>query len=69
MKFDKTVELDEETALRDSEIIVHLRAEGRPIPTNDVRIAASAMQLGLHVLTTDAYFERVPQVTTQLYTP
>lgn len=64
-----TVGLDEETALRYSEIFVYLRQQGGPIPTNDVWIAASAMQLGLHVLTTDAHFERVPQVTTQFFAP
>lgn len=63
------VKLDEETALRYSEIFVYLRSQGKPIPTNDVWIAASAMQLGLQVLTTDAHFERVPQVTTRLYAP
>ncbi len=65
----RTVGLDEETALRYSEIIAYLRARGTPIPTNDVWIAASAMQLGLQVLTTDPHFERIPQVTTQLYAP
>jgi len=57
---------DEDTALRYSEIMVYLRRLGTPIPTNDVWIAASAMQFGLQVLTTDAHFERVPQVTTHL---
>lgn len=64
----KTVGLDDETALRYSEIIVYLRTQGKPIPTNDVWIAASAMQFGLQVLTTDPHFDRVPQVTTLLYT-
>ncbi len=65
----RLVGLDEETALRYSEIIVYLRARGAPIPTNDAWIAASAMQLGLRVVTTDPHFERLPQVMTELYAP
>lgn len=62
----RTKRLDRETALRYSEIIDFLRQEGTPIPTNDAWIAASAMQLGLRVLTTDPHFQRVPQVSTDL---
>ncbi len=32
---------------------------GTPIPTNDIWIAASAMQHGLRVLTTDVHFLKV----------
>lgn len=35
---------------------------GRPIPTNDVWIAAGAMQYGLTILTTDAHFTHIAQV-------
>jgi len=65
----RLVGVDEETALRYSEIIVYLRSRGTPIPTNDVWIAAGAMQLGLRVVTTDPHFERVPQVTVELFAP
>jgi predicted nucleic acid-binding protein len=57
--------LDAETALRYSEIVFYLRRQGMPIPTNDVWIAATAMQFGLQVLTTDRHFERLPQVVTR----
>lgn len=57
----------EETAERYAEILGHLRKAGTPIPTNDVWIAATAMQLGLAVLTTDAHYERVPQVIAELH--
>ena len=40
---------------------------GGPIPTNDVWIAASAMQHGLPVVTTDSHFSRVPQILTTLF--
>ena len=62
----RTVALDEETAHRYSEIVAYLRQAGTPIPTNDVWIAASAMQLGLRVVTTDSHFERVPQVASEV---
>lgn len=54
--------VDQDTADRYSEIFVHLQRRGSPIPTNDVWIAASAMQHGFYVLTTDPHFERVDQV-------
>jgi predicted nucleic acid-binding protein len=54
--------VDDETAERYAEIHLYLRREGTPIPTNDVWIAAVAMQLGLILHTTDPHFERVPQV-------
>ncbi len=62
----KTVALDEETADRYAEIVAHLRQAGTPIPTNDVWIAASAMQFGLRVVTTDSHFEKVPQVASEV---
>jgi predicted nucleic acid-binding protein len=54
--------LDEETADRYAVILDSLRSAGTPIPTNDVWIAASAMQHGLRVLTTDQHFRKIPQV-------
>jgi predicted nucleic acid-binding protein len=56
------VGIDEETAERYAIILDSLRTAGTPIPTNDVWIAASAMQHGLGVLTTDEHFARVRQV-------
>lgn len=61
------VPLDVETAERYGEIFAHLRSAGTPIPTNDIWIAATAMQWGLRVHTTDPHFERVPQVTVELH--
>lgn len=58
--------LDEETASSYAEILTHLRERGTPIPTNDIWIAASAMQAGLRVVTTDQHFTRVPQVAVEL---
>lgn len=63
----RILDLDRETADRYSEIHVFLRRRGAPIPTNDVWIAASAMQHGFYVLTTDPHFERVPQVSVEVH--
>lgn len=63
------VPLDEPTSERYAVILAALRRSGTPIPTNDVWIAASAMQHGLRVLTTDAHLERVPQIITEYYPP
>jgi len=54
--------MDEETAERYAGILNGLWTIGRPIPTNDLWIAASAMQYGLTLLTTDAHCKHVTQV-------
>jgi predicted nucleic acid-binding protein len=54
--------VDEETADRYAIIRTALKKAGTPISTNDVWIAASAMQHGLPVLTSDADFQKIPQV-------
>lgn len=57
-----TVTLDEQTGVRYAVIVKSLRRAGTPIPTNDLWIAATAMQHGLRVLTTDAHFLMVGQI-------
>jgi len=54
--------IDEDTAERYAAIISSLRSAGVQVGTNDVWIAASAMQHGLMVVTTDADFLRIPQI-------
>ena len=54
--------MDRETAERYAVIRDHLRQAGRPVPVNDLWIAASAFQHGLRLLTLDAHFRRIPQV-------
>ena len=56
------VDVDEETAERYAVILSSLWSAGAPIPTNDIWIAASAMQHGFHVLTTDEHYRKVTQV-------
>jgi predicted nucleic acid-binding protein len=50
----------EATAMHYAEIDVYLRKNGKPIPRNDVWIAASAIEHGMQVLTLDAHFREVP---------
>ncbi|MBI2198250.1 MAG: type II toxin-antitoxin system VapC family toxin [Candidatus Rokubacteria bacterium] len=63
------VGLDEETAERYAVIVEGLWKAGTPIPTNDIWIAASAMQYGLSILTTDAHYQRAAQVIVHLFEP
>ncbi len=54
------VDVTEQTAERYAEIDVFLMAKGRPIPRNDVWIAASAYEHGCVLLTRDAHFRELP---------
>jgi predicted nucleic acid-binding protein len=58
----EVLELGDATAERYAVIFAFLRQQGAPIPTNDIWIAASAMEHGLCVLTRDPHFKKVPQV-------
>lgn len=63
----RVVSIDEETAVRYAVILTALRGAGTPIPTNDVWIAASAMQHGLGVFTTDPHYEKVRQIIVERF--
>ena len=54
--------IDEETAERYTAIITYLWSKGMPLPTNDLWIAATAMQHGLKLITTDSHFRYMPQI-------
>jgi len=54
--------VDEETADRYASIRATLKKAGTPIASNDVWIAAGAMQHGLPILTSDRDFQKIPQV-------
>jgi predicted nucleic acid-binding protein len=59
--------IDEETSERYAAIFNYLREKGTPIPTNDLWIAATAMQFGLRVVTTDRHFQKIPQVMAEIH--
>ncbi len=56
---------DAETARVYGRIKNRLRAKGRPIPENDVWLAAVARQHGLTLMTRDAHFTEVEEPKTQ----
>lgn len=58
----KVVPIIPDTAERYAFIYAYLRKEGRPIPTNDLWIAASAMEHSAMLLTADQHFQLVPQI-------
>ncbi len=45
-----------------AEIVVALRKSGRPLPTNDIWIAACAASVGATVLTFDVHFKQIDRV-------
>ncbi len=47
------------TADRFSRIVIGLRAKGKPIPTNDIWIAAQTMETGAELVSFDHHFEWV----------
>jgi len=52
--------IDAETAAQYAAVYRELRRRGRPIPTNDMWIAASALQHGFAVFSDDRHFHTVP---------
>jgi tRNA(fMet)-specific endonuclease VapC len=61
--------IDADTARCYAAIVSGLRKVGQPIPVNDAWIAASAMQHGLPILTSDAHFKRIPQIMVETFSP
>jgi tRNA(fMet)-specific endonuclease VapC len=51
---------DEAVAQRYGYLVRDLRQQGTPIPTNDLWIAASALETGARLVSYDAHFECVP---------
>ena len=54
--------IDAETAAQYAIVYWELRRRGRPIPTNDMWIAASALQHGFAVFSDDRHFREVPDL-------
>jgi len=53
------IQLDEETAEFYARVYWDLKRKGRPIPTNDLWVAASAMRYGLALFTYDEHFDSI----------
>ena len=61
--------VDDEAASHYAEIVVELRRHGKPIPTNDIWIAALAAREGATVLTTDGHFAYIGRVGSVILSP
>lgn len=57
--------VNSDTAAFYAHLLQYLRKKGTPVPTNDLWIAACAMQAGASILTSDSHFLRMPQVLTE----
>ncbi len=55
----ETLPVTSTTADRFARIMVALRSKGTPIPTNDIWIAAHAMETGAELVSADRHFEAV----------
>lgn len=58
---------DENVARKYGEIKNTLRAKGRPIPENDIWIAATAMLYDLTLITRDRHFEEIEELPTEAW--
>jgi tRNA(fMet)-specific endonuclease VapC len=55
------------TADRYSRIILQLKKQGTPIPSNDIWIAAQAMEHGAELITMDSHFKAIPGLVYSLF--
>ena len=58
----EVIAIDKDVAQLYGEIFVELRNGGRPLPTNDIWIAATAVRAGATVLTFDRHFQDIARV-------
>jgi tRNA(fMet)-specific endonuclease VapC len=58
------IECDANTARQYGDVKNRLRIKGRPLPENDVWIAALALQYSLTLVTRDAHFQQVDSLQT-----
>ena len=58
----RVLRVDEETALQYANLRVDLKRRGRPVPGNDLWIAALALQHAMEVLSRDGHFDYVPRL-------
>ena len=61
----RVVPIDHGTARRYGDIVAALRTAGTPIPTNDIWIAAVAIEQNGELLTRDEHFKHVPMLRLQ----
>jgi len=59
----RILDIDEQTATHYAQVRVELKKVGKPIPSNDVWIAALCRQHSLPILSRDSHFDAVSGVT------
>ena len=59
----RILDIDEQTAHHYAEVRVELKKDGKPIPSNDVWIAALCRQHSLPILSRDRHFDAVAGIT------
>jgi predicted nucleic acid-binding protein len=59
------LQIDEETSEIYAKIYWNLKKRGKPIPTNDMWVAASAMRNGLSLFTYDEHFNHIDGILLQ----
>lgn len=64
----ESIRLTEITADRYARIAQLLKKQGTPIPSNDIWIAAQAMETGAELITMDRHFKYVPGLVFTLFT-
>jgi tRNA(fMet)-specific endonuclease VapC len=58
----EVLDIDEETTHHYARLFRQLRAQGTPIPTNDLWIAALVVQHALYLYDRDGHFDALPQI-------
>ena len=58
----RVLKVDDETALHYADVRGELKLAGRPIPSNDLWIAALARQHALPLISRDRHFDSVPKL-------
>jgi tRNA(fMet)-specific endonuclease VapC len=53
------IQIGKITSDRYSRIASHLKSQGTPIPSNDIWIAAQAMEHGIELITSDRHFDNI----------
>jgi tRNA(fMet)-specific endonuclease VapC len=59
LSYSILIPIDESIAIRYANIRFNLKNIGRPIPENDIWIAASCLELDLPLLTIDSHFDHI----------
>ena len=67
--FVTVVPTDQQVARRYGALFAALRRAGTPIPTNDIWIAAAALQVGAELITFDGDFDRIAGLDARVLTP